>query len=150
MYSIQEETELTSFYECMELGRKHYEEVEEKSSTVPYKPNYHLLELMHQHKLISLVTARDAEGVLIGYIANAVTDGFFHDKKEAKELGIYVRPEYRGSFMFVKLLKLSQKVLRDQGVHSHYIMFKEGHDTGLASRLGYDKTETVYLKILEE
>jgi GNAT superfamily N-acetyltransferase len=132
----------------MELGRYHYNEVEAKSSKVGFEPNYKILDFMHEYDLISLVTAR-VEGELVGYIANVISESIFNKSIEARELGIYVHPNYRGSRLFYKMIKASQEDLKSRGVDVHYIMFKEGYDSGLAERLGYEKTETVYQKILE-
>lgn len=149
MYRVQEETEFEVFVECLKLGLNHYEEVESKHKQIPYNVNYNLVKAMHEHGLLCVVSVRDENGELAGYFGNIVGEDFFTSQLEAKELGIYVKPELRGSRAFFKMLKLMEQLMKDRGVVTQYIMFKDGHDAGFAERLGYSKTETVYQKILE-
>lgn len=150
MYKVQEESSIEVFTECLLLGQSHYEEVEEKSNQIPYKVNYDMMKVMAAHGLISVVTVRDSEGVLAGYMGNLVGEDFFTSQLEAKELGIYLKPEARGGRVFLKMIGLMEKLMVDRGVVTQYLMFKEGHDAGFAERLGYVKTETVYQKLLEK
>lgn len=148
MYNIKEESTLEVFHECLKMGEAHYNEVEDKSSHIPYNVDYELAETLIDLGLVVIVTAR-SEGQLLGYFVNLISKDFFTSRKEAKELGIYVRPEARGTSVFYRLVKKTEEIIAEKGVKSMYIMFKEGHDIGLAQKLGYDKTETVYQKILE-
>lgn len=148
MYKIEEESTFEVFMECLEMGKAHYNEVESKSSKIPYNVDYELAETLIDLGLAVIVTAR-SEGSLVGYFVSLISKDFFTSRREAKELGIYIAPGYRGSSLFFKLMKKTEKTLEDKGVKSIYIMFKEGHDKGLGPRLGYEKTETVYQKILE-
>lgn len=148
MYKIEEESTFEVFMECLKMGEAHYNEVESKSSKIPYNVDYQLAETLIDLGLVVIMTAR-SEGSLVGYFVSLISKDFFTSRKEAKELGIYIAPDYRGTSLFFKLMKKTEKTLEDKGVKSIYIMFKEGHDKGLGPRLGYEKTETVYQKILE-
>lgn len=148
MYNIKEESTLEVFHECLELGKSHYNEVESKSSNIPYNVDYELAETLVKLGLVVIVTARSGD-TLVGYFVSLVSKDFFTSRKEAKELGIYVAPEYRGSSVFYRMMKYTEKLIASKGIKSLYIMFKEGHDKGLAQKLGYEKTETVYQKFLE-
>jgi hypothetical protein len=148
MYSIKEESTLEVFHECLKLGEAHYNEVEGKAPRIPYNVDYELAKTLIELGLVVIVTARSG-GQLVGYFVNLISKDFFTSRKEAKELGIYVKPEFRGSSVFYRMTKATEKIIADKGVVSMYIMFKEGHDKGLAQKLGYEKTETVYQKFLE-
>lgn len=148
MFKVQQESDFEVFKECLELGQRHYDEVEVKSNLIPYNVNYSLVKIMADHNLLCVVTARDEAGNLVGYLGNIIAEDFFTSKLEAKELGIYLSPEARGGRTFYKMLKLMEKLMVERGVSTQYLMFKEGHDSGFAERLGYVKTETVYQKIL--
>ena len=147
MYDIMEETSYEAIKECVLLGRDHYNEVEEKANTIPYNINYSMLKAMTEAGLIVAVTVRDS-GRLVGYMANLVGEDFFNSRLEAKELGIYLAPEARGGRTFIQMMKKTEECMASRGVVTQYLMFKEGHDVGLAQRLGYEKTETVYQKHL--
>lgn len=149
MYKIQEETGIDVVKECIELGKFHYYEVEKKSSKIPYNVNYDVAEALLQYDLLLIVTVRDESYKLVGYMINLISEDFLTSQIEAKELGIYLSPEVRGGRTFLKLLGFTQSALLDRGVKTQYIMFKDGFDTGMAERLGYTKTETVYQKIFE-
>lgn len=149
MYKIQEESGVEVARECLELGRSHYYEVEKKSSVIPYNVNYDVVEALIEYDLVLIVTVRDEAENLVGYMINLISEDFLTSQIEAKELGIFLSPEARGGRTFLKLLGLSQSLLLDRGVKTQYIMFKEGYDSGMAERLGYVKTETVYQKIFE-
>lgn len=149
MYDIKEESTLETFYECLKIGESHYNEVESKSVDIPYNVDYELAETLINLGLVVIMTAR-FEGQLVGYFVSLVSKDFFTSRLEAKELGIYVKPEFRGTSVFYRLVKATEHLIKSKGIKSLYIMFKEGHDKGLAQKLGYEKTETVYQKILEK
>jgi hypothetical protein len=148
MYSIQEETSLDAVLDCLELAQAHYEEVEAKASVIPYKVNFTHLKVAHEHGLIALVTVRD-QGELVGYMANLVCEDFMTSQVSAKELGIYLNKSSRGGTTFFRMMMAMENLMRERGVAYQHIMFKEGHDSGMAERMGYTKTETVYQKLLE-
>lgn len=148
MYNIKEESTLEVFHECLKMGESHYNEVESKSDRIPYNVDYDLAETLIDLGLVVIITAR-TEGRLVGYFVSLISKDFFTSRREAKELGIYIAPEARGTSLFFRLMKETEKNLASKDVKSIYIMFKEGHDIGLGPRLGYEKTETVYQKILE-
>lgn len=148
MYSVQEESTMDVLNECLELARDHYYEVESKSKDIPYNIDRETAKVIIDLGLLTIITARK-DGELVGYFGSIVSKDFFTSRVEARELGIYVKPECRKSSVFYRLMKKTEQVLADKGVKAIYIMFKEGHDVGLAGKLGYDKTETVYQKILE-
>jgi hypothetical protein len=148
VYKIEEESNIDVFTECLLLGKDHYDEVESKANAIPYNVNYSLMKVMAENGLLSVVTVRD-EGKLVGYMGNLVGEDFFTSRLEAKELGIYLAPEARKGTAFLRMMKKMEEVMKAKGVVTQYLMFKEGHDVGLAYKLGYTKTETIYQKHLE-
>ena len=146
MFKIQEENTIECVAECAALGKLHYDEVESKADTVPYNINMKTAKLLLDNNLLSMVAAR-SDGELVGYIINLIGENFLTSEVEAKEVGIFIRKDHRGGKNFYKMLKFSQQCLLERGARSQYIMFKAGHDVGLAERMGYEKTETIYQKI---
>lgn len=148
MYSIKEENTFEVAKEIFPLALAHYNEVEEKAGSIPYNPNWDTIKALFENDLVSLVVARK-DGEVIGYFANLIAEDFFTSRVEAKELGIYIHPDYRGGRVFLKLLIASEVALRARKVSTWYITFKNGHNTLLPLRVGFAPTETSFQKILE-
>ena len=149
LFDIREDNTLEAAREGIPLAAHHYAEVEEKASVVPFKPNWKTLEALLQAGILSLVVAR-AGGVIVGYFANLISEDFMTSQVEAKELAIYIAPQYRHSGLFSQLMGETERVLRGRGIKTQYITFKAGHNTDLPLKFGFSHTETTYQKILEE
>lgn len=148
MFKVEEENRFEVVKELFYLSQAHYNEVEDKSSTIPFNPNWDTIKALFDNDLVSLVVARK-DGEVIGYFANLIAEDFFTSRVEAKELGIYIHPDYRGGRLFLKLLVASEVALRARKVSTWYITFKNGHNTLLPLRVGFVPTETSFQKILE-
>jgi hypothetical protein len=147
MYSLQEENSVETLIECLGLAKAHYEEVEEKSSSLGFSFDVDAYKSFIELGMLSTVVARE-DGKAVGYFCNLITKDMITSLPSASELGIYLDPSVRGTSLFYKLVKKTQEVLKKKGVVQHLIMFKAGHDKGLAEKLGYSHTETVYMKLL--
>ncbi len=148
MYKIQEEDNLEAFKECLELGRLHYAEVEVKNDRIPYNYNFETIKALQSLGLLTVVTARGEDNSLLGYVAFFTGEDFQTSVVCARELGMFVKKEYRGTSLFYRMFKMAENCLKEKGVKAIYIMFKKGHDAGFAGRLGYELTETVYQKVV--
>ena len=148
-YTVQEETYYGVLQECMELAKAHYEEVEDKASSVPFNLDLNLIWEYCKMDLIYLVVARDETGEPIGYFANMISPDPITSKPIGKEFGIYVKPEWRGTNVFNEMLKKVEEGAQRRRAYSQLLMFKEGHDVGIAERKGYTPTERVYQKVFE-
>jgi hypothetical protein len=149
MFDVKEESTREVLCECYELARAHYYEVEDKSEVVEFELDLDTLGKLIDMEVLCLVTVR-TDGVVVGYMANIVSRDAMTNSLVAKELGIYLDPSVRGSKAFIKMMRTVEAVMIKRGVTSQLLAFKEGHDVGLAERLGYKKTETIYQKILEK
>lgn len=148
MFEFKEENSFEVAQELFPLSQAHYNEVEDKAEAIPYNPNWDTIKALFDNDLVSLVVARK-DGKVVGYFANLIAEDFFTSRVEAKELGIYIDPEYRGGRVFLKLLIASEVALRARKVSTWYITFKNGHNTLLPLRVGFVPTETSFQKILE-
>lgn len=149
MFDIREDNTVEAAREVIPLAAVHYEEVEDKASTIPFNINWATIEALIAANILSLVVAR-VDGVAVGYFANLITEDFMTSQVEAKELAIYIDPKYRHGRLFLQLMKVTEDVLRSKGIKTQYITFKAGHNTHLPLKLGFTHTETTYQKILEE
>lgn len=146
--SVQEENTREAMEQALGLARAHYYEVEEKSSKVEFKLDINLLHEYMKLGLLYLITAREGEE-MIGYFANMVSPDPITSKPIGKEFGIYVDPAYRRSSVFSRMLEAVEEGAKARGAYSQLLMFKEGHDVGLAQKNGYGPTERVYQKVFE-
>lgn len=148
MAKIQVEYSWETCLECIELGILHFNEVESKKDKIPYNVDKAMAKALFEADLLHIVTARD-EGKLVGYFLSLVSPDLLTSELSAKEIGIFLHPDYRGSTLFIRMVKHTEKTLASLGIRQMLIMFKEGHNDQLPEKIGFEKTETVYQKILE-
>lgn len=146
---VYEDSSAEMLERCIGLAEQHYYEVEEKSSTIPFGLNMEMVQTLASLGLLrNVVAVRDGE--IVGYFANVISPCIFTSKFTAKELGIFLHPSARGGSTFYRMLKLTEQLAKEAGCYSQMLAFKRGHDVGLAERVGYELTETVYQKLLGE
>lgn len=145
---VQEENTRESIEQALELARAHYYEVEEKADKVPFNLDINLIYEYMKLNLLYLIVARDGEE-MVGYFANMISPDPITSLPIGKEFGIYVKPAYRKGSVFSRMLELVEEGGQARGAYSQLLMFKEGHDVGLAQKCGYDPTERVYQKVFE-
>lgn len=144
---VYEDSSIETLWKCLELAREHYYEVEEKSSTIPFGLNMEMVNTLSDLGLLrNVVAVRDGE--IVGYFANILSPCIYTSRMTAKELGIFLHPSARGGSTFYRMLKLTEQLAKEAGCYSQMLAFKKGHDSGLAERVGYEMTETVYQKLL--
>ncbi len=145
---VQEENTREAMEQALELARAHYYEVEEKASKVKFKLDLNLLHEYMKLGLLYLVTARDGDEI-VGYFANIISPDPITSLPMGKELGIYVKPEWRKTSVFARMLKAVEEGAKARKAYSQFLVFKEGHDVGIAQKCGYEPTERVYQKVFE-
>ena len=129
----------------MKLAESHYDEVDLRAGKVPLNINPAMIATMLEHKMLTLMVAK-VEYKVVGYLAFMVVEDFTTSTLCSKEVGMYIMEDYRGGSLFYRMFKLAELELDKLGVVTKVIAFKDGHDTGMAERLGYTKSETVYEK----
>jgi len=148
MYKVEEENTYQAMVEAYELAKAHYYEVEAKSDKIEFRLDLNLLDQYMKMGLLYLVLARK-DGEVIGYFANLISPDAITSRPVAKEFGIYVKPEHRKSSVFTSMLERAEEGAKKRGAYSQLLMFKEGHDVGLAEKCGYEPTERIYQKVFE-
>lgn len=144
---VYEDSSIETLWRCLDLAKEHYYEVEEKSSTIPFGLNMEMVNTLSDLGLLrNVVAVRDGE--IVGYFANIISPCIYTSRFTAKELGIFLHPSARGGSTFYRMLKLTEQIAKEAGCYSQMLAFKKGHDSGLAERVGYEMTETVYQKLL--
>lgn len=145
---VEEENTREAMEQALELARAHYYEVEDKADKVEFNLDLNLLSEYMKLGLLYLVTARDG-GEMVGYFANMISPDPITSLPIGKEFGIYVDPAYRKTSVFSRMLKTVEEGAKARRAYSQLLMFKEGHDVGLAQKNGYEPTERVYQKVFE-
>ena len=144
---VYEDSSVETLHKCLDLARKHYYEVEAKSSSIPFDLNMEMVGTLSELGLLrNVVAVRD--GVIVGYFANLINPCIYTSNFVAKALGIFLLPSARGGSTVYRVLKLTEGLAKEAGCYSQMLAFKKGHDFGLAERVGYTLTETIYEKLL--
>jgi GNAT superfamily N-acetyltransferase len=144
---IREETTWETILEVIDLGEHHYNEVEAKSFKVPYKLDKKMANMLYLHNMLSIIVARDGEE-LVGYHASLISPDMFTSSLISKEIGIYVKPEYRRQGLFTEMRIASENEARERGCSLISFSLKTGHNEQVAEGTGYEPTETVWQKVL--
>jgi GNAT superfamily N-acetyltransferase len=97
------------FLKCIKLAGEHYNEVERGVTGLPYKPKEGVLLAAFDGGAIDCVGLYDGEEI-VGYVIVVVTPSFLCDATIASELGMYVKPEYRGGGWFKEMLHILEGV----------------------------------------
>lgn len=92
-------------------------------------------------------------GEIGGYIFAYANENYFSDHLVAQDYAMYVKPEYRGSSIFIRLLKTFEKWADNIGAQEIRI----GHSTGIDSektqalfkKLGFKQTATIFSKEIQ-
>lgn len=147
-FYVEEDSSLETMKEALVLAEAHYYEVEEKSSSIPFRLDVGLLQEYVKLGLLYIVVARTHEGEMVGYFANLISPDPITSRPIGKEFGIYVKPDWRRSSVLREMLDLVEQGARDRQAYSQILAFKEGHDEGIAYKFGYEPTEIIYQKIL--
>lgn len=111
-----------------------------------------VFKLFNSPDVAVFVAKKDSKNV--GFISAFKGEYFFSSKKRIDDLGFYVKPEFRGTRVAVRLIKELENWAKDQGVFDIYL----GQTTAINmektkdfySRLGYQTVGFNSVKHLEE
>lgn len=102
-----------------------------------------LVEQLIAGRLPGGVLVAEAGGQLVGVLAFVVTEHFFTTDKIAADLGVYVKPEHRGTPAFARLVRAFEQAAGEQGVVEKTLGVSTGIHTeqtaGALERLGYER-----------
>lgn len=114
---------------------------------VPNEPSYRALS---QNNIMQIITARDAQGRLWGYIWLLISPNFHNTTLSSAIMDLwFMHPLKRAGGSSIKMLKYAEKKLKDFGVQYLY----GGHTKQLPlnklyNKLGFELTEYHYTKRL--
>jgi GNAT superfamily N-acetyltransferase len=102
---------------------------------------YNLIEQLINSPNLGGVLVAEQEGQLVGMFGYVIVAQFFGPDTMATDIGMYVKPEFRGGGAFVKLVIAFENAAKDvtefmlgvsTGIHSE-------KTAGMLERLGYDR-----------
>lgn len=97
------------FYKCIKLAKEHYNEVEINTTGLPYNPKEGVLLRAFDDGIIDCVGLYHGAEI-VGYVIVITAPSLLCDTTIASELGMYVKPEYRGGGWFKKMLEVLEGV----------------------------------------
>ena len=129
----------------------HWEELALNKDQVPLDPQYDIYEAKENSGELIFVTLRK-EGELVGYFIGFIAPGLHYKTCLTCTMDIfYVHPDHRGSSAGFLLFEFTEKELKKRGVDRVYVGSKCHLDASfLFERLGYDRVEVYYQKMLEK
>jgi len=137
--------------EIEDLTPLHWEELALNKDVVPLSPQYDVYIARERAGELVTMTLREA-GKLIGYFIGFVAPGLHYSTCLTCHMDIlFVHPEHRNGRAGTVLFKELEKELRRRGVQRWFVGTKCHHDISkFFERLGFERVEYVYSKMLEE
>lgn len=135
--------------ESLSLIQDHFNEVYPARNTYDLDMDWEIYGKLEDLGLLKIFTARDA-GNLVGYLWVIVSPNI-HSKgtHTAQDDGLFVAKPYRGTSVAVRLVQFVEKCLKEDGFKTFHIVGTEEHPIDkLVGRMGYNKIETKFQKVL--
>lgn len=129
---------------------KHWEEVAANKTKVPLNPDFHRYLELEQQNCLHILTCRDQDNRLIGYISTFITPHIHYmDTVYADNDLIYIHPDHRKGTLALRMLKHFEIIMKERGVsvlHMHVKTYKDF--SPLLERIGYSHIENIYSKYI--
>lgn len=137
--------------EIKPLLELHYEELTLHKEHIKLNPDFARYKTLADAGIVKIITARD-QGHLVGYSIWIVnTNLHYQDAKMANNDVLFLHPDYRKGRTGIKLIKESERILKDQGVIKILWHIKHAKDfRNILYRLGYADEDIIVGKILKE
>lgn len=136
------------FEELAPLLQKHYEEIAHFKDIV-LDPDWDQYDKLEQVGALRVYTARDHEGVLIGYSVYFIRHNLhYKNSRQAMQDILFIDPERRG--FGAKFILWCDKQLKEEGVQVTYHHVKSKHNFGpMLERIGYELVDLIYARRLD-
>ena len=149
MITLQEESFSNAKEDFKPLLDLHWNEIARHKDDIKLNVDYESYRTLEELGLLHCVTARD-EGKLIGYVISMVSRSLhYSDHLFANNDVLFIHPDYRGGSTFVKMLKFTERKLKQAGIKNFYIHMKLDYDfSALLERYGFTEIERNFEKQL--
>ena len=153
-YTIQREEFNRGLYdELTPLLNLHWEEIAANQGEMPLNPQFEAYEGLQLAGLfVAMICRREDTEEIMGYAMFFCTPHLhYKDTLCAENDIIYLRPEYRKGFTGIRLIKESERVLKEIGCGVITMRVKLAMDFGkVLERLGFTPSEVAYRKYVGE
>lgn len=151
MITAQVESFMQTLEETKPLFPIHWEELALNKDEVPLDPQYDVYEASENAGELIFVTLRE-KGLIVGYFIGFISPALHYKTCLTCMMDIfYVHPDHRGSSAGFLLFEFVEEELKRRGVDRVYVGSKCHLDASfLFERLGYDRVEIYYQKMLEK
>lgn len=153
MTTFQEETFAQVQGEIRGLLKEHWEEVALDKESIPLDPDWDQYRAIDGLGMLSILTARDSDGLLVGYYVAFIRKHLHYANSLTAFSDLYfLKPQYRNGRTGLRLFQAHEKAMKARGVQKIYTMHKlHVHSTmgRLLKFLGYRHIENIHSKVLE-
>ena len=134
--------------ELVPITQAHWEDVALNQDSVALNPDWGVYEYLQEHGNLQIVTARNDEGVMVGYVVYIISPWLhYRDHILADGDVFWLHPDYRKGLTGIKLLRAAEDFLKQYGVDFIINKVKLHKDIGpLFERMGFKPIERVYAK----
>jgi len=150
MITFQHEPVMPFLSDNMDVLRKHYEEIAERTDVIELDPNIALYEELYSKGKLEVHVARD-DGKCIGYHLWIVGPHLHYQKSlTAHSDVLFILPEYRKGMFGAKFIKWSLEEIKKRKPQRILFHVKPSLNYGpILERMGAHMFETAYSIILE-
>ena len=149
-YSLQAERFETIVEELDQLHAAHWLETEKHRHGLAFQPDYPAFCARERAGGLLQFTARDASGI-VGHVRMYLCKSTHSSSLFAEEDTLYIRPEHRGGFLVMALMRYAERCLRQVGVREIRADSKLlNHADVLMKRLGYTPVALKFHKFFED
>lgn len=132
------------------LHQAHWHETEKHRQGLALKPDYPLLLARERSGGLLQFTARDAAGI-VGHVRMYLGKSTHTSTLFAEEDTLYIKPEHRGGFLVMALMRYAERCLRQVGVREIRADSKLLNKADvLMKRLGYTPVALKFHKFFED
>ena len=134
-----------------ELTKLHYDEVAVNKDVIPLDPDWDRYKYLCDNNLLLCITARD-EKKLVGYSIFFITKHIHYKSTTyATNDVLYLHPNYRKGSLGLKLIKISEKFLKEINADKILWHIKFNKDfRSILHRLGYVDEDVIVGKIIKD
>lgn len=135
--------------EALALIEEHFKEVYPARDVYNLNMDWDTYAKLEELGMLKIFTARD-DSILVGYLWVIVSPNI-HSKGSytACDDGLFVVSSHRSKSIAVKLIQFVEKCLKEDGIKTlHLVGTAEKPIDSLVERMGYNKIETKFQKVL--
>lgn len=150
-YTIRAERFVEIFEELEPIHAEHWQETEKHRHGLALNPNYDLLFARERAGQLLQFVARAADGSIAGHVRMYLGTSVHTSTLFAEEDTLFMRPQHRGGYLVVRLLRYAERALRRVGAREIRADSKLLNDADvLMKRMKYTPVALKFHKFFED